>query len=415
VQTGTCQIDDFGPIPILQPQSVAELAGVVRQAAGDNHAIYPLGGQTMLGVGLPPTKPGVGVDLRALTKVIDYPARDMTITVEAGITVAKLQDLLATENQRLPIDVPQAERATLGGILALNLSGPRRYGFGTLRDYLIGFSAVNDEGQQIKAGGRVVKNVAGYDLCKLFIGSLGTLGIITQATLKLKPRPEGQALVTAVCAPDRLDFLLDLLHGSRTRPICLDLLNPAAAQYINQQLGLSLPDEDWLLVVGLEDSCAAVTWQVQQVITEIGGGWTVDARVGACCEPVWHALADLPTLAQASLTFKANLLPHAVGSFCRLAASLPEGLVLQAHAGSGVVLGHVPGELTCDRAVAMMKILSQAAAAAQGNLVIPRCPPAWKAVLPIWGKPRGDAELMRLVKDKLDPRRLFNPGRFLSF
>src|SRR5262249_22812669 len=158
-------------------------------------AIYPLGGRTMLDLGLPPTRPGLAIDLRRFDAVIDYPARDMTVTVQAGLTVAKLQALLAAENQRLPIDVPHAEQATLGGALAANVSGPRRYGFGTLRDYVIGISVVNDEGQEVKAGGRVVKNVAGYDLCKLYVGSLGTLGIITQVTLKLRPQPMAQTLI----------------------------------------------------------------------------------------------------------------------------------------------------------------------------------------------------------------------------
>src|SRR5262249_13131056 len=146
--------------------------------------------------------------LRGLHQVIDYPARDMTITVQAGITIAKLQEVLHAENQRLPVDVPLADRATLGGVLATNTSGPRRYGFGTLRDYVIGISAVNDLGEEIKVGGRVVKNVAGYDLCKLFIGSLGTLGIISQVTLKLRPLPEEQAFVTLGCRTTNLEHVL---------------------------------------------------------------------------------------------------------------------------------------------------------------------------------------------------------------
>ncbi|HJT77552.1 MAG TPA: FAD-binding oxidoreductase, partial [Gemmataceae bacterium] len=188
-EPSTCLIDDVGPLPVAAPPSVPELGDLVRRAAAQGQALYPLGGRTMLGLGLPPARPGLGVDLRALDQVIDYPARDMTITVRAGIPLARLAEILAAENQRLPIDVPRADRATLGGALATNASGPRRLGFGTLRDYVIGLSAVNDEGQETKAGGRVVKNVAGYDLCKLFIGSLGTLGVITQATLKLRPLP----------------------------------------------------------------------------------------------------------------------------------------------------------------------------------------------------------------------------------
>src|SRR5262249_23626994 len=116
---------------------------------------FPLGGRTQLHVGLPPARPGVGVDVTALAEVIDYPARDMTITVQAGIRVALLQELLAAEGQRLPVDVPRAQEATLGGALAINAAGPRRLGAGTLRDYVIGMTVVNDEGQQTKAGGRV--------------------------------------------------------------------------------------------------------------------------------------------------------------------------------------------------------------------------------------------------------------------
>src|SRR5207249_7295627 len=141
--------------------------------------------------------------------------------------VQRLREILRAENQRLPVDVPLPEQATLGGILATNTSGPRRLGFGTLRDYVLGMSWINDEGQEVKAGGRVVKNVAGYDLCKLQIGALGTLGIITQVTLKLKPRPEDQAFVLVGCSHEMLESLLDEAARSRTRPVCLDLLNQA--------------------------------------------------------------------------------------------------------------------------------------------------------------------------------------------
>ena len=160
----TIHIDDFGPLPVHRPTSVAAVCDLVRRAAADGQAVYPLGGRTMLDLGLPPTKPGVAIDLTALDQVIDYPARDMTITVQAGITIARLQEILAKENQRLPIDVPNPDQATLGGAIATNASGPRRYGHGTFRDYVIGITVVNDEGQEVKAGGRVVKNVAGYDL-----------------------------------------------------------------------------------------------------------------------------------------------------------------------------------------------------------------------------------------------------------
>src|SRR5262249_55125050 len=136
--TDTCLIDDFGPLPVCHPATVAELGDAIRAAASADQAVYPLGGGTMLGHGLPPTKPGIALGTAQLNQVLDYPARDMTITVQTGITLARLSNLLALENQRLPIDVPNAAHATLGGALAVNVSGPRRYGLGTLRDYVIG-------------------------------------------------------------------------------------------------------------------------------------------------------------------------------------------------------------------------------------------------------------------------------------
>jgi glycolate oxidase FAD binding subunit len=395
---------------------VAEVGEVVRRAAAETQAVYPLGGRTALELGLPPERPGVGVDLGGLDQVIDYPARDMTVTVQAGITLARLQELLAAENQRLPIDVPRGEQATLGGALATNVSGPRRLGFGTLRDYVIGISAVNDEGVEIKGGGRVVKNVAGYDLCKLFVGSLGTLGIITTVTLKLKPRPEEQALVTLGCHSDALEGLLEQLHRSRTRPVCLEVLNERAARHLNRQGDVSLPESPWVLVVGFEDNREAVSWQVQQLIKELpnSNGWGFHVRAGAPANQLWQALVDFPAHGAGFLDFKANLLPRAVADFCRHCLALHEGVLVRAHAGSGIVGVHVPADLTLDAAAAMLKTALDLAVAAQGNLVVTRCPPAWKKALPVWGARRGDAWLMRRVKEKLDPRRLFNPGRFVD-
>lgn len=435
VDDNTCRIDDFGPLPVAKPRTIAEVGDLVRSAAADKQAIYPIGGQTLLGIGLPPSRAGIAVDLRGLSQVVDYPARDMTITVQTGITLAELQRLLATENQRLPLDVPNAERATLGGVLATNVSGSHRLGFGTLRDYVIGISTVNDEGCEVKAGGRVVKNVAGYDLCKLHIGALGTLGIIGQVTLKLRPLPESKALVTFGCETAALDRLLDRLHESRTRPVCVDVLNREAVRSLVRppspsplpsppQSGeggvrgaahLSFPEAPWVIAVGFEDNSDAVSWQIRQLLQELSPGDIagLEARAGEASAALWHVLVEAPACGK-RLTFKANLLPHAVAAFCRQADTLAEPIRLHAHAGSGIVHGHLDGDLTLPRVSAMLKELTAAAVLAEGNLVLPRCPVEWKRELPIWGRERDDLWLMRHVKDKFDPRHLFNPGRFVE-
>jgi glycolate oxidase FAD binding subunit len=389
---------------------------LVRQAAAARQAIYPLGGRTMLDLGLPPTRPGVAIDLRNLSAVIDYPARDMTITVQAGITLAQLQRLLDAEGQRLPIDVPQPRRATLGGALATNTSGPRRLGSGTLRDYVIGITTINDEGKETKAGGRVVKNVAGYDLCKLHIGALGTLGVISQVTLKVRPKPETQALATFGCTAGTLETLLGKLHETRTRPTCLDLLNARAARALHAQSGLEMPAHPWVLVIGFEDSEAAINWQIQQLIKELtaAGISSVEARAGTVAEPLWRALTELTLLETAKLTLKANLLPAHTAAWCLQADALPEGILLHAHAASGIVRGHCIADLTAQRAAAMLKGLGDEAVTAGGNLVLPRCPTAWKQNLPVWGRPGNDHALMRQVKESLDPGHVFNPGRFIE-
>jgi glycolate oxidase FAD binding subunit len=410
--------DGCESMPLLRPTTVADMAPIVQQAAAEKTALFPLGGRTQLHLGCLPRvaagRKSQAVETLALDQVIDYPARDMTITVQAGITIARLQQILAPENQALPIDVPHADRATLGGILATNTSGSRRLGYGTLRDYLLGFSAINDQGEEFKAGGRVVKNVAGYDLCKLMVGSFGTLGIITQATLKLKPLPEERAGMILGCETENLENVLNRLHGSRTRPVCQDLLNRDAARVLFQKAGLEAPSSSWIILVGFEGTGEAVHWQVQQLVREVGDlglDGTLQARIGCTAHTLCQALVEFPVLEGAVLSLKANLLPSGAAEFCRLAGA--EAL-LQVHAGNGIVLGHYLGDLPQERATRIVNTWREQAGKFQGSVVVTRCPPALQSPAFVWGPGRGDAWLMRAVKEKFDPRRLFNPGRFVE-
>ncbi|MGE3805984.1 MAG: FAD-binding oxidoreductase [Gemmataceae bacterium] len=400
-----CTIEGFGPVPVVRPGSIAELGDLVRAADQNEQAIYPLGGRTMLDLGRIPTKAGTGIDLRGLDQVIDYPARDMTITVQAGITMARLQEILSDEHQRLPVDVPRAGQATLGGTIATNTSGPRRLGAGTLRDYVIGISAVNDDGNEFKAGGRVVKNVAGYDLCKLLTGALGTLGIVTQVTLKVRPRPEEQALVLLGADTGALQAILEKLHASRVRPMCLDLVSAKAAAALGG--GVQLPEHPWLVLVGFEDSRQAVQWQIEQLQHEF-----TDLDVKVMREPgLWSALVEFAQREEAKVSFKANMLPAGVAAFCRDAAQA--GWLLQAHAGSGIVRGQLDMSISREEGKRLLAALRQAAQARQGNVIITRCPLEWKPHLPVWGEVRSDLALMKQVRERFAPKNLFNPGRFV--
>jgi glycolate oxidase FAD binding subunit len=199
--------------------------------------------------------------------VVDYPARDMTITVGAGMSVGTLQTLLAKENQQLPIDVAD-DAITLGQIVADDISGPRQFGYGTLRDYVIGIEAVDGAGRIFHAGGRVVKNVAGYDLCRLLVGSRGQLGTITQLTFKLKPLPTYQSLVIAGFRSFRdLDAALERLNLTATTPIILDVISRHASLRLLETAVPDLAgttrcsDAASLLVIGFEGPPQACDWQ----------------------------------------------------------------------------------------------------------------------------------------------------------
>ncbi len=408
----SCTIDGL-TVPVRHPATLDEVGDLVLHVRHAAEAIYPLGGGTMLDLGLPPRRPGLAVDLRRLASVVDYPARDMTVTVQAGMAVSELQKMLAAEQQRLPIDVPCPDRATVGGILATNLSGPRRYGWGTLRDYVIGFTAINDEGRQIKAGGRVVKNVAGYDLCKLFIGSLGTLGIITQVTFKVVPVCEQSALVSLACRLADLEELLTRLYQSRTRPVALEVLNPAAARWFARQVSVERSAVQWLVLVGYESNVDAVNWQVQELIKEVRTNFPLEAWIGAASLPLWQGLAELPGAAVSQLCFKASLPSSRCAEFCRwLAATAPEAM-LQLHAGNGVAVLHLPLDASLPEA-AQTVAQCRDWLGPGGSLVVLHCPTAWKQTISVWGPPRGDVRVMRAIKQKLDPHRIFNPGRFVE-
>lgn len=408
----------------LLPETAGELARWLAQNARDERRpVLPAGGRTGLRYGRVPvahdaSRPVEPVCLGTsrLARVVDYPARDMTITVEAGVRIAELQTLLAGEGQRLAVDLPHPERATVGGALAVNASGPRRYGFGTLRDYLIGVSAVDGRGRAFKAGGRVVKNVAGYDLCKLLVGSLGTLAVITQATLKLKPLPEAMAWLWCVL-PDwgTGDAVLERLIVSAARPVALELLSSGAAASVAAETGEKLPVEAPVLAVGLEGATGEVDWQVQTLCDEIrSAGVRQMARVdGPAVAKLWSALTEYRTTAEEPLTFKANLRPSRTIEFVEAAARA--GARVQAHAGNGIVWGHLPDGITSPLAArTLLEPLLAQARAGGGNLIVVDCDPAWKQELPVFGAAESAVSLMSQLKQKFDPDHLLNPGRFLA-
>lgn len=395
-------IDGFGPVPVVRPVDVGGVCDAVRAAGAGGRAVYPVGGGTTLDLGSPPTVEGIALSTTGLDRVIDYPARDMTITVQAGIPLAKLRATLAAENQWLPVDVPHPGRATLGGAVAANLSGPRRLGQGTLRDYVIGSSFVSDEGVEVKAGGRVVKNVAGYDLMKLHTGALGTLGVLTQFTLKVKPRPETSRLVSFGVMAENLGEVLDLLHASECRPAAVELLNAPAAS----ACGVAT-DRPWVVVVGFEEKAVTVEWQVSTLRNDLK---TVTwAEVEERDTSLWETLNSFQSRPESDVVWKVSTLPGDVAELA-IAVAARHPVLVHAHAGSGIVWVHAPAGVFRDASAATGLDFGNATV---GGVVVRRCPPAWKRSVAVWGPPSPERAFMRHVKATLDPKDLFNPGRFV--
>ncbi|MGE0374947.1 MAG: FAD-binding oxidoreductase [Planctomycetaceae bacterium] len=391
------------------PKTAAALARFVcENAAGAKRPLVPVGGRTALRQGSPSPADAALVSLSDLTHIIDYPAADMTITLEAGFRVEELQAVLAAQGQRLPIDIPQAHRATIGGAIATNTSGPSRFAHGTFRDYVIGISAVDGHGRLFSSGGRVVKNVAGYDLCKLLVGSLGTLAIITQVTLKLRPVAETRRILWATFdAASRIDPALDRLNNSQTRPAAIEVLCPKAAWNIQREARLDLSVDRFVLAVAYEGTDAETAWQTNRFRNETASV-SVDnvQRVGPSdVDSLWSALTEHPAASDDPLTFQAGVLASRAMEF--VARAHAADIAVQCHAGNGVIIGHLPDDCTSgSQAASILTPLRALAESGAGSLVILNCDDDWKSSLSLFGSPRPDWPLMQRIKSSLDPHDL---------
>ena len=392
------------------PTTQTELARyLAANAAGPQKTVCPVGGRTALRA----DSADLLIDMTALNRVIDYPARDMTITIEAGIRIDALQSLLKQEGQRLPIDIAQSTRATLGGAIATNTSGPRRAGYGTFRDYVIGISAVDPAGRLFKGGGRVVKNVAGYDICKLLVGSQGTLAIITQVTLKLRPLPESSALLwISFDTFGEIENALERLLVSDARPVAVEVLDPITAGLMAAQSRLELPHGTPVLLLGVEGSSREIDWQIDKLRREMTpyGPQLFEKVIDSQTAGVWESLTEFQVSADDPLTFQANLLPSRCMEFAERA--MRQGVAVQVHAANGLVIGQCPETIaTVDQAQELLDDLRQFARHEQGNLIVLHCDPEWQSQLPMWGDAEPGWPLMQQLQRKFDPQAILNPGR----
>lgn len=395
-------IDGLRPTLIARPGSIEEVAACLKVCSKAGAAVVPAGRMTWLECGNPLERAEVVMSLDRMRRIVQYSPPDLTATLEAGLTLNEFSAVSLRERQWLPLDPPGFESASLGAIAACNSSGALRLGFGTPRDYVIGLKLAHADGTASKSGGQVVKNVAGYDMNKLYVGSYGTLAIITELTFKLRPLAE--RISTVMITSKSRASLLDL-----ARRVLTSELQPASVVLIRRlsaTLASSLPDD--ALLIRFIDSEAAVEHQVDWVMRAVD-----DTHVGTVlnadeADAVWAKVADL---GEQPVTLRFSVPLSAVPAEFEKALSHLE-CVATADIGAGII--RIAFDADERAAVDVIKRLRSSAIAASGSLVIERAPIEVRREADAWGDVGSTAGLMRTIKARFDPQSLLNPGKFVS-
>jgi glycolate oxidase FAD binding subunit len=391
-------VDGVRPALVARPGSTEEVAELMRAAAAHSLVVVARGRGTKLTWGRPPERADLLVDLSRMSAVVDHAAGDLIVEAQAGTPLADVQAAVASAGQRLALEDPVGG-STVGGALATNLSGPGRVATGTARDLLIGVTLVRADGVVAKAGGRVVKNVAGYDLGKLVIGSFGTLAVITGAVFRLHPRPAGRQVVRVPAAtPEEAQRLTQAVLHAQVVPAAVEVDWPA--------------DGAGELTVLLEGTPAGVAARTATTLRLLGDGATAaeEPPAGWGRFP-WAGAADRPLALKA--TFALSGLARVLAAARREAGAAGTAVALRGSAGAGVLYGTLPAGAPPEAAVRVVEGLRAECTAVGGSLVVLDGPPATTAALDTWG-PIPALDLMHRVKDRFDPERRLAPGRFVG-
>jgi glycolate oxidase FAD binding subunit len=393
-------VEGVEPDFVVEPGSVEEISAVMKLAAREGLAVAPRGGGTKMHIGDPPRRLDLIVSTARMNGVLEHTPGDQIVRLEAGVKLEDLQALISDSDQMLAIDPPESG-ATIGGIVAANSSGPRRYRYGTIRDLIIGITVVLHDGTVAKAGGKVVKNVAGYDLSKLFTGSLGTLGIIATANFRLHPRPEAARIVAVeVEGPRQAQTAAQAIVHSQVEATAIEL------HYGEDEKRLSV------LLESIPGGIDAKTETASFLLKDFGEVRTLSNeesdRPGPLTSP---EVADEVVLKiGAPPVDVAGVLESVLGAAERKGLAHPR---ITGHAGTGVTLVGLSGENE-DGATGFVEEMREIWVRRGGSVTLQRAPLTLKQVMSTWDNGGDYLGLVKRVKEKFDPRGGMNPGRFLG-
>ena len=418
------------PGAVVRPADAAQIVEILRFAAAEKLAVIPTSGGTKLGIGLPPSRYDIALDLSRMNRVLAYDPHDLTLGVEPAVQIERLLGVLAEQRQFLPLLVPFLDRATIGGIAASNSSSPLRHGYGALRDFCLGMEFVTGEGKQAKSGGRVVKNVTGYDLHKLLIGSLGTLAVITRVNLRTFPMPQAQGTFAASfsSAEAAFDFCRAVSH-SVLAPQAVEVANPGAAALIfSGEISARLEPRTWCVVV----SSAGLPAVVERHARELGhlaGVADAEEFVPLSSEEGESVLAQIrefPRLmlerAPSAVIFRISaipsVLPLLLGKLRVLAVRHKLDFVSLGRASGILHVGFLPQPQDSGWRASLPAAVAETFRTCSdhenpASAMLEWCPAEFKASPEVvWGPARPDFELMLRVKHAFDPQEVLAPGRF---
>ncbi len=411
-------VDGVIPRIVLFPDSIEQISEIMKAASRAGASVVPRGSGTKMGIGNKPISADIVLSTRKLDRVIAHESSDLVATTECGIALSDLQSYLGGKNQFLPVDPPHVRGgATVGGILATNDSGPLRFRYGTSRELLIGMKVVRADGSIFKGGSKVVKNVAGYDMPKLFVGSLGTLGIITEATFRLYPVPESsKTYIACFESVGKAHDTVRSLINSNLVLNAMEHMNPGLAGYITERLGLGSDFNRYTLAVRIMNVSRAVSDQVKTVSDisqkNSGKGLIIEARNE---EAFWHEVREFPWRSSdgAFAVLKAGVLISDVPRVFLLLDQLSDKLGIRARAsaraGNGIVIISIDGD--GESVINSVRGLRELSESAGGSLVVREASPDIKPALDVWGGMGSSLGLMKRIKSAFDPGNILNPGR----
>lgn len=402
----------------IYPKTEQEISALLNYANTNNHSVFIMGGGTKRGYGGLLEKADILLSLAQYTGIVEHSPGDMTLTVKSGTSFQELQNYLAPFRQKIPLDPFIPEHATIGGIISANDSGPKRLGYGSARDNVIGLTMVYPDGTLIRSGGKVVKNVAGYDMNKLYIGAMGTLGVVSQVTVKLRPIANYERIIFVSFFERNVEeiraFAAKVLD-SMIEPISLELLTPSLA-------GKLTNTNQYTLLISFEDVKNSVHYQEDVIRNMVPDKTTLGSLSQNDAKSFWekfynqlpNGLTNVTTTTEAVLKIGVvnldaiKILQEAelTGDSCHVS--------IEAHGGLGTGLCHIIIRGANKDVISAIQHMRNFAAQSGGYVIVKHLPFSLRKEINVWGDKTASQYLFEGIKQKIDSNRILNPNRFVG-